>query len=591
MELIRTYLRALGLLAPEKGLATLLVMANITLGLIQLAEPVLFGRVVDALSKGQAARDLIALWAGLGLFGMGAGVLVAMAADRLSHRLRLSVLADAFESVMTLPSQRQGESGSTVRILLAGSDALFWMWLTFLREHLAALVSIAFLIPTAIHMQTQLAGILGLLATFYTLANILVVRKSQSGQQAVEKYNSGVFGQVGDVIGNITVVQGFERVQVEVASIRSLMRELLEVQYPVLTWWAVLTVLTRASATLAMVAIFGTGAYLSAEGKISLGEIVSFVGFASLLIGKLDQLSSFTVRIFSQMPTIRSFLDLFEHTSRSLEEADKPELKVTEGRVRFEKVSFRYPGSPQGVFELDFEVPSGQTVALVGKTGSGKTTTLLLLERLLEIDSGRILIDGQDIQAVQRPSLRHAISVVFQDAGLFNRSILENIRVGRPEATEAEIHDAAQKAEAEDFILRKPGGYDFVIGEQGGHLSGGERQRIAIARALLKKAPLLILDEATSALDTWTEARIQRALDVLKKGRTTFVIAHRLSTVSHADQIIVLDQGRMVEQGSFDQLVAARGAFAEMLMEGGFSRPEAEEMPSAGAKAPDHARN
>lgn len=571
MELLQTYLRALRLLGPEKGLATLLVAANITLGLIQLAEPVLFGHVVDALSKGQATRDLIFIWAGLGLFAILAGVLVAMAADRLSHRLRLSVLADAFESVISLPSHQQGDSGSTVRILLAGSDALFWMWLTFLREHLAALVSIAFLIPTAIQMQPQLAAILGILAMVYTLVNIIVVRKSQSGQAAVESHNSGVFGQVGDVIGNITVVQGFERVHLEMASLKTLMHELLAVQYPVLTWWAILTVLTRASATLAMVAIFGTGAYLSAEGRISLGEIVSFVGFATLLIGKLDQLSSFTVRIFSQMPTISNFLDVFDRSLPAQEEVSKPELKVAEGRVRFENVSFQYPGSNQGVFELDFEVPPGQTVALVGKTGSGKTTTLMLLERLLEINSGRILIDDQNIQDIQRPSLRHAISVVFQDAGLFNRSILENIRVGRPEASEAEIHEAAQKAEAEEFILRKPEGYDYVIGEQGGNLSGGERQRLAIARALLKKAPLLILDEATSALDTWTEAKIQRALDTLKKGRTTFVIAHRLSTVSHADQIIVLDQGRIIEQGSFDELNKAQGAFAEMLKEGGFA--------------------
>ncbi len=577
MALIQTYLRALRLLGPEKGLAALLVLANMTLGLIQLAEPVLFGRVVDALSKARAAHDLILLWAGLGLFSIVAGVLVAMAADRLSHRLRLSVLANAFEHVITLPAHQQGESGSTVRLLLAGSDALFWMWLTFLREHLAALISIAFLIPTAVHMQAQLAAILGILALVYTLANVIVVRKSQAGQTAVESHNSGVFGQVGDVIGNITVVQGFERVHLEVTAIKTLMQELLAVQYPVLTWWAVLTVLTRASATLAMVAIFATGSYLSSEGKISLGDIVSFVGFATLLIGKLDQLSSFSVRIFSQMPTIKSFLDLFDNASRSREESQKPELKVSEGRVRFEKVSFQYPGSPQGVFDLDFEVPPGQTVALVGKTGSGKTTTLLLLERLLEMESGRILIDDQNIQDVRLGSLRQAISVVFQDAGLFNRSILENIRIGRPEASEAEIHQAAQEAEAEDFILRKPGGYDFVIGEQGGNLSGGERQRIAIARALLKKAPLLILDEATSALDTWTEARIQRALDALKKGRTTFVIAHRLSTVSHADQIIVLDQGRIIEQGTFDQLVAIQGAFAEMLSEGGFSRPDADQ--------------
>ena len=574
MELIRTYLRALALLAPEKGLAVVLIVANIALGLVQLAEPVLFGKVVDTLSKGQSASELVALWAGLGFFSIIAGMLVAMSADRLSHRLRLSVLQRAFERVITLPACNQTESGRTVRILLAGSDALFWMWLTFLREHLAAVVSIGFLIPTAIRIQPQLAGILGLLALAYTAANILVVQKSQSGQESVESHNASVFGQVGDVIGNTMIVQGFDRVHLEMASIRGMMQKLLAAQYPVLTWWALLTVLTRAAATLAMVAIFAKGADLASQGLISLGEIVSFIGFATLLIGKLDQLSSFTVRIFSQLPTIRHFLHLLDTPSgTTLQSGRERNLEITRGHVRFDKVSFQYPQSHQGVFDLDFEAAPGQTIALVGKTGSGKTTTLLLLERLLEADSGRILIDDQDLATVTLPSLRHAISVVFQDAGLFNRSILENILIGKPSATEEEVKRAAQRAEAEEFILKKPGGYDFVIGEQGNQLSGGERQRLSIARALLKESPLLILDEATSALDTWTEARIQRALDELKRGRTTFIIAHRLSTVSHADRILVLDQGRIIEQGSFDHLVQLDGAFAEMLREGGFARP------------------
>ncbi len=195
------------------------------------------------------------------------------------------------------------------------------------------------------------------------------------------------------------------------------------------------------------------------------------------------------------------------------------------------------------------------------------------MQRFRAPEAGRILIDGQDIADVTMASLRSAISIVFQDAGLFNRSIGENIRIGKPEATDAQVAHAAKLAEAHDFISVKPGGYGFVIGERGASLSGGERQRIAIARAILKDAPILILDEATSALDAETEAKIKRALDTLRKGRTTFVIAHRLSTVADADQIIVLDHGKIVERGCFTELAKGNGLFARLVAEGGFTIP------------------
>ncbi|NDG88983.1 MAG: glucan ABC transporter ATP-binding protein/ permease, partial [Gammaproteobacteria bacterium] len=208
MNLLRTYLKALSLLAPEKWLASGLVLANVAIGLVQLLEPILFGRVVDALAGGKAAFPLIGLWAGLGLFSILGGVVVAVAADRLAHRQRLSVLANVFERVITLPVAFHAErgSGTVVRTLLAGSDALFWMWLTFLREHLAALVSIGFLIPTAIAMQPLLAAILGGLSIIYVVANVIVVQRTTGGQDAVERYNQDVFGRVGDVLGNVSVV-------------------------------------------------------------------------------------------------------------------------------------------------------------------------------------------------------------------------------------------------------------------------------------------------------------------------------------------------------------------------------------------------
>jgi ATP-binding cassette, subfamily B, beta-glucan exporter len=576
VNLLKTYLKALALLAPEKRLASGLVLANVAIGLVQLLEPILFGRVVDALAGGKAAFPLIGLWAGLGLFSILGGVVVAVAADRLAHRQRLSVLANVFERVITLPVAFHAErgSGTLVRTLLAGSDALFWMWLTFLREHLAALVSIGFLIPTAIAMQPLLAAILGVLSIIYVVANVIVVQRTTGGQDAVERYNQDVFGRVGDVLGNVSVVQSFARLNAETSALRSLMGHLLKVQYPVLTWWAILTVMTRASATITMVAIFSVGALLAEQGAVTVGEIVSFVGFATLLIGKLDQLSSFVSRIFNQTPTIENFFHLLEAPGATIEAPDAVELKVNGGHVIYEDISFQFPGSTQGVFGIDFEVPPGATIALVGATGSGKTTTLTFLQRLRDPDQGRITIDGQDIREVTLKSLRDSIGIVFQEAGLFNRSIAENILIGRPGATQDEVIAAARLAEAEEFIEKKPGGFGFVIGERGGALSGGERQRLAIARALLKNAPILILDEATSALDTGTEAKIKRALDALRRGRTTFIIAHRLSTVAHADQILVLEQGRILERGTFRELVALNGLFAQMVRDGGFQEPE-----------------
>jgi ATP-binding cassette subfamily B protein len=291
------------------------------------------------------------------------------------------------------------------------------------------------------------------------------------------------------------------------------------------------------------------------------------------MIGKLDLLSGFAVRIFQYAPTLRSFYDLLDAIEGVRERPGAEPLRDAVGEVRYEDVTFRFPGSDQGVFSLSFTTAPGRTTALVGPTGAGKTTTLALLQRLRSPERGRILVDGQDIEDVALNSLRHSIAVVFQDAGLFNRSIAENIRIGRPEASDADVEEAARLAEAHDFIARKPGGYQFVIGERGASLSGGERQRIAIARAILKNAPILILDEATSALDVETESRIKRALDRLRRGRTTFIIAHRLSTVADADTILVLDRGRIVERGTFRELVAQQGLFAHLVAEGGFSVP------------------
>jgi ATP-binding cassette, subfamily B, beta-glucan exporter len=581
----QVYKRALALLAEERWAAIAVGAAAMVNAAVMLAEPVLFGRVVDALSGGREAFPIIALWAGIGLFGIIAGTAVSVAADRLAHRRRLAAMAQAFERGIILPISYHAEkgSGAVVRTILAGSDTLFWTWLSFLREQLTALVGILMMVPLVIRMNGTMALILGGLAVLYVAANVFVARKTAKGQAAVEQYHINVAGRVGDVLGNVTVVQSYARLSAEMQAMRAVMGELLAAQYPVLTWWGLVTVLTRAAATVTVVVILSVGALLVARKEATAGDIVAFIWLANVMIGKLDLLSGFAVRIFQAAPTLRSYFDLVDATEEVREAPGARPLEQVTGEVRYESVTFRFKNSDQGVFDIDFYAPAGATTALVGPTGAGKTTTLALLQRLRSPQAGRILIDGQDIEEATLNSLRHHVAVVFQDAGLFNRSIAENIRIGRPDAGDAEVEEAARLAEAHDFIVKKPGAYQFVIGERGASLSGGERQRIAIARAILKNAPILILDEATSALDVETESRIKRALDRLRQDRTTFIIAHRLSTVADADTILVLDRGRIVERGTFRELVARQGLFARLVAEGGFTVPgeESQEVEAA----------
>jgi ATP-binding cassette subfamily B protein len=247
------------------------------------------------------------------------------------------------------------------------------------------------------------------------------------------------------------------------------------------------------------------------------------------------------------------------------ERDDADTLHVTHGEVAFEHVSFAYPGGPAILSDINFVARPGSVTALVGATGAGKSTAMHMLQRLWDPVAGGILIDGQDLRDVSLQSLRANIGVVFQESLLFHRSIRDNLLVGRPDATDEDIERACRLAEAHDFIIRQPHGYDTLVGERGATLSGGQRQRLAIARALLKDAPILILDEATSALDAATESRVSRAMQNLMRGRTTFIIAHRLSTVRDADEILVFHHGRIEERGSFENLVDRGGRFAELV--------------------------
>jgi ATP-binding cassette subfamily B protein len=323
-------------------------------------------------------------------------------------------------------------------------------------------------------------------------------------------------------------------------------------------------VLTRASTTLTMLAIFVVGIWLYINGLTTIGEIVTFTGFAGMLITRLEQVVGFANRLFMDAPRLKEFFDVADTIPAVRDRPDAIDPGRVRGLVEFSNVSFSYDGKRAAVADLNFTALPGEIVALVGATGAGKSTALALLHRAFDPQSGSVKIDGMDIRGLKLAALRRNIGVVFQEVLLFNRSIAENLRVGRPEATDEELRDAAARAQALDFIQRNPEGFEATVGERGRMLSGGERQRVSIARALLKNPPILILDEATSALDAATELKVQAALDEVMRDRTTFVIAHRLATVRNATRILVFDEGRIVESGSFQELVKRDGVFAAL---------------------------
>ena len=582
MRFFRVYGRVLGLLGRDIRIAGFLAFANLMVAGLQFLDPVLFGRVVNLLGQSdKLPRDqmwheaavLLGIWVAVGIGGIVSNIVVALQTERLAHRHRIKSMGRYFQHVLALPLSFHGgtHSGRLIKGMLTGTDGLFGTWLVFFRDQLSTILSAAVLLPMTLFLNWRLGLVLIVLVSIFLVFTAVVVKKTETAQRRVEGLNSSLAGTAQDALANVMVVQSFTRLSAEAHLFSDIANQVIRNQFPVLNWWALVNVMTRASSTLAIITIVLVGTWLHINGMASVGEIVSFMGFAMLLIGRLETAASFVSSLFFKLPALEDFFNTLDARSSVPEKDDARVLWAPRGEVKFEDVSFAYPTKDASVpgaavlSDVSFRARPGTCVALVGQTGAGKSTAMTLLQRLWDPTSGRITIDGQDLRDITLDSLRSNIGVVFQESLLFNRSIRDNLLVGKPDATNEEIEQACRMADAHEFIVRQQNGYDTMIGERGTTLSGGQRQRLAIARALLKNPPILILDEATSALDAATEAKVSRALKTLMAGRTTFIIAHRLSTVRDADEILVFDDGRIVEQGSFNALLARQGRFAALV--------------------------
>ena len=542
-----------------------------------LAVPWASGRLVDRVSV--AGRDVTAAWqawallSGLYLFYYGLRTVAFRVMNRFAASNMADVIQDAFRRVQRFSADWHASSfaGATVRKVSRAmqgyddvSDAVFLM----LGPTVIVLVGLAI----SIGLRWPLAGLFtaAVMAAYGGMNLVLTARYVRPANLRSTALDSELGAALADAIGGNPAVKSFGAEGREDVRFGKTAVAWREAQIKTWNRFNVLTVIQNG---LLLLLQGGLTAFLIdawSKGHATPGDVAFAISAFALMAGYLRTFPEATRQLQRGIDEAHDAA-LFARTPPQVEDAaDAQPLVVrregaASGEIVFDHVRFAYSGASAALYDsFDLRIAPGERVALVGPTGAGKSTFVKLIQRLYDLDAGRILIDGQDIAHVTQASLRRAIAVVPQDPALFHRTIAENIAYARPDAKADEIVLAARRARAHDFIARLPKGYDTLVGERGVKLSGGERQRVAIARAFLADAPILVLDEATSSLDTETERLVAQAAEALMAGRTTIVIAHRLSTIRGADRILVFQDGRVVEEGAHGELVARGGAYARL---------------------------
>jgi ATP-binding cassette subfamily B protein len=380
----------------------------------------------------------------------------------------------------------------------------------------------------------------------------------------VERWNS-IYGRFNEVLAGMMTVKGFVMEEEEKRRFMQGVREGNEVVRRGVRTDNLTGTFRTLAATAARLIALGIGGYLISRGEMTVGTMLAFLGYIGGLFGPVQGLTNTYQTLRKATVSLEAIFTILDADDVVADSPGASDLRPIRGEVEFHRVSFGYQPGSAVLRDISLTARPGETIALIGPSGCGKTTLAALLQRFYSVTEGMITVDGVDIRKMTQHSLRSQIGVVFQDAHLFNDAVRANIAYGRPEAAQAEIEAAARAAHAHDFIMALPQGYETIVLERGSRLSGGQRQRIAIARALLKNPPILILDEPTSALDTEAEYLIQSALKTLLRGRTAFVIAHRLSTVRDADRIVVIKDGGIAEVGNHTELLAKGGYYAALV--------------------------
>lgn len=542
-----------------------LFFTRITSTLIDISVPIAAGRLVEAVAQPAPGNLQAAVLALTMMLGLGAGFqMVRYINSRLWTWLAANVLrqviADGFAAVQRFSSDWHANSfaGATVRKITRGMWAFDSFGDTLMYNLLPALL-VALGVTVLFAWRWPILGlVVGVgIVCFLILSVWLSVGWVAPAAQRAQESDSRIGGYLADTIGANAVVKTFaaeEREQAGFGHIADTWKE-----RSMLAWNRSLdTGLVQAgSLWLLQGALLGCGLWLWQQGRASAGDLAYLVSTQFVINGYLRDVGQHVRNLQKAINEMSDIIAFAAHRTEVRDLPDAPAIKVTRGRIRFEGVTFCYAGQSNALYsQLDVDIRPGERVGLVGHSGSGKSTFVKLIQRLYNIDAGRILIDDQDIAHASLKSLRSAISLVPQEPVLFHRSLAENIAYGKPDATEQEIDAAARLAHASEFIDRLPLRYATLVGERGVKLSSGERQRVAIARAILANSPILILDEATASLDSLSETLIRDAMETLTAGRTTLVIAHRLSTVQRLDRILVFDHGRIIEQGSHAELLA-----------------------------------
>ena len=526
--------------------------------------------IVDAMARGP--QHVAAVWLALALFGalLAGESILWRSGSWFGYR---AILADKAEAKLDLFNHLSGHSsryfsdrmgGSLANRISAAGDSLQQVFSTLLFN--IAPVCADFCAALAM-LATVDWHLVAALFAFVLLAASTLVRLSKRGMPRHRLYAdhaADLGGELTDVLSNMWVVKAFSARTRE----RSRFERLLKVEESAhrdsLMYVERMRVLHDLALWLMAGGMLGWTLHLWSVGRVSPGDVVLTLAMAFRILHGSRDLAFALVNATQFIARIADSIQAIGENHRVVDQPGAGQLIPLGGSIVFEDIDFSYPGGKPVFRCFTLQIAPGEHVALVGPSGAGKSTLTSLLQRLADVDEGRVLIDDQDIRAMRQDSLRAAIAVVPQDISLFHRSVLENIRYARPDASDEDVLAAARAARCDEFIRALPQGYHTIVGERGTKLSGGQRQRLGIARALLKDAPIIVLDEATSALDSGSEIEIQRALEVLMRGRTVLAIAHRLSTVAKFDRVVVLGDGRIVEDGPPAELRRRRGAFDQM---------------------------